>query len=289
MPPQQKAIYGIIGSPLKHSLSPAMHNAAFKALKADAVYKLFPLEEEKLPAFFTELKQKDNLIFGLNVTIPYKEKVIQYMDSLAPLAEKIQAVNTIVINKKRELIGYNTDAPGFLAHLAELGFNFNNKRVAILGAGGSARAIVSTLCLIPEHPLSVKIYNRTPERAQELMDDLSTRFNTDIIETVQGIDDLDVELADLLINTTSIGLSEEDGSLVGEELLHTDLLVYDLIYNPPETALLKSAKKKGAKVSNGLGMLYYQGILAFQHWANIQLDSELKKVMREALERAVRE
>ena len=286
---ENKVTYGIIGNPLNHSLSPAMHNAAFKALGIDAVYKLFPLKEDQLEDFFAELKQKKSSIFGLNVTVPYKEKALPFIDSLAPLVQKIQAVNTIVISKDRQLTGYNTDAPGFLAHLTELNFNTKNKRITILGSGGSARAIISTLCLIPERPLSIKVYNRTTDRARELIQDFSTRFNTDIIEVIHSVDDLDIELADLLINTTSVGLDNNDINLVSEEALHPNLLVYDLIYNPAETPLLKMAKKRGARVSNGLGMLYYQGVLAFQHWANIQLDLRVKKVMREALERAARQ
>ncbi len=286
---RNKTIYGIIGNPLHQSLSPAMHNAAFKALGVDAVYKLFPLEENELENFFAELKEINNPIFGLNVTVPYKEKILPYMNSLAPLAQKIQAVNTIVISQDRQLMGYNTDAPGFLAHLTELGFSTKDKRITILGAGGSARAIVSTLCLMPERPMSIKIYNRTPSRAKELIQDLSTRFNADTVEVANTVDELDLELADLLINTTSVGLNAEDIGFIPEGLLHRHLLVYDLIYNPSETALIKMAKKKGARVSNGLGMLYYQGVLALQHWANMQLDGHVKKVMREALERAVRQ
>jgi len=114
--------YGLIGNPLKHSLSPMMHNAAFKALEVEAVYKLFPLKEEDVKGFFEDLRQKDSPLFGLNATVPYKEEVLPYLDHLAPLAQKIGAVNTIVIDQERKLIGYNTDAPGFMAHLASFSF-----------------------------------------------------------------------------------------------------------------------------------------------------------------------
>ena len=143
------AIYGIIGNPVAHSLSPVMHNAAFKALKVNAVYKLFPLaDEEELKLFMEDLKEADNPIFGLNVTVPYKEKVLPYLDSIDPLAEKIGAVNTIVIDHKRKIRGFNTDGPGFLSHLAELKFDLKDKRVVVLGAGGTTRAIISVLCLV---------------------------------------------------------------------------------------------------------------------------------------------
>ena len=276
--------YGIIGYPVKHSLSPLMHNAAFKILEVDAVYKLFPLKEEDLKVFFDDLREKTNPIFGLNVTVPYKEKVIPYLDSLAPLAKRVGAVNTIVITQDRKLVGYNTDAPGFLAHLAELNFDLNNKRITILGAGGSARALITAMCFIPERPQSIRIYNRTASRAEELLKDIGERVDTSIIEIVQCIDDLNIELADLLINTTSLGLKAGDECLVSEDLLHSNILVYDLIYNPKETLLLKMAKVKGAQTANGLGMLFYQGVLAFQHWAGVQIQDKVKNKMREALE-----
>src|SRR3989338_9118446 len=117
-----KAIYGIIGFPLEHSLSPVMHNAAFTELGVDAEYKLFPLQEEALGDFFADLREKDSPIFGLNVTVPYKEAVIKYLDIISPFAQKVNAVNTIVISSERTLTGFNTDGPGFLTHLAELGF-----------------------------------------------------------------------------------------------------------------------------------------------------------------------
>ncbi len=283
----QKAVYGIVGNPLTHSLSPVMHNAAFQALGVEAIYKLFPLEENELDEFFAELKKTDSPVFGLNVTVPYKEKVLQYIDNLSPLAERIGAVNTIVINKKRKLVGYNTDAPGFMAHLVENKFDPTGKRIVVLGAGGATRAILTTLCLIPDRPESIKIYNRTSARLHELLADLGSRIDLSIVEPVMSVDDLNIELCDLLINTTSLGMKASDPALVDESLLHSHTLVYDLIYNPKETKLLKMARKKGAKTLNGLGMLFYQGVLSLEHWANVRVDDEIKIVMRQAVERAL--
>ena len=115
--------YGIIGYPVEHSLSPLMHNAAFKALGIKATYKLFPLQEEELDQFFKDLREEGSPIFGLNVTVPYKEKVMEYLDGVSLFAKKAMSVNTIVISPERKMTGYNTDGPGFLAHLAELKFN----------------------------------------------------------------------------------------------------------------------------------------------------------------------
>lgn len=282
------AVYGIIGWPLEHTLSPVMHNAAFRALEVDAVYESFPLQPDIFDRFFIDLKKPDSPIFGLNVTVPYKEKVIPYMDILSPLAQKINAVNTVVITKERKLIGYNTDAPGFLSHLAELEFNPAGKRVAMMGAGGSARAILATLCMIPDRPEAIRIYNRSTGRLTRLVDELSQLFDLSIVEVVDNTDDLNIELCDLLINTTSVGLKKNDPLLVDPDSLHANLLVYDLIYNPPVTPLLKAAHEREARIANGLGMLFYQGVLAFQHWANTQLEDDIKVIMRRSLEEALK-
>lgn len=281
--PKPKPTYGIIGFPVEHSLSPFMHNTAFKALGVDAEYKLFPLKEDELDLFFSNLQKPESLIFGLNVTVPYKEKVIPYLDNLTPFAKRAMSVNTIVISKDRKLVGYNTDGPGFLAHLTELGISSQNKRIAILGAGGTTRAILAAMCLLPEQPEVVRLYNRTTSHAEELVADLEQRINMSRVEVVPSVDDLNIELADILINTTSVGMKEDDPCLVNEEDLHANMLVYDVIYAPEETKLLKLARAKGAKTSNGLEMLFYQGILAFQHWANVQLDDTIKKKMRQSL------
>jgi len=284
---ERKSEYGIIGNPLGHSLSPLMHNAAFQHLQVEAVYNLFSLEEAELDSFFKQLRRPSSPIFGFNVTVPYKEKVLSFMDSLAPLAKKIGAVNTVVISPDRKRTGYNTDAPGFLAHLDELRWMTQNKRIAVLGAGGSARAIVTPLCLLPQRPKSIRIYNRHEGRLLSLLEDLSQRVDIGIVKGVKSVDDLDLKNCDMLINTTPIGLREDDPLLVEEDLLHPGLWVYDLIYNPKETLLLKMANQQGARTANGLGMLYYQGVLAFQHWVNIQLNDKVKKVMRQALEKGV--
>lgn len=280
---QSISTYGLIGFPLGHSLSPVMHNTAFKALDLDATYKLLPLQEDHLDHFFKELKKEGSPIFGLNVTVPYKESVISYLDTLSPYAKKVKAVNTIVIGKDRKLTGFNTDGPGFLAHLAELGVKTKDKNVVLLGAGGAARAVLSTLCMIPERPQSIKIFDIEHEKAKKLVVDLSEGLDLSIVEVAQSIDDLNVASADLLINATPIGLKESDHALIEEELLHSNMFVYDLVYNPAETKLLKMAAARGAKTSNGLGMLFYQGVLAFQHWAEVQLPDEIKEKMRQAL------
>lgn len=283
-----KTTYGIIGYPLSHSLSPFMHNAAFKALDVPAEYKLFPLKEEELSDFFVELREKSSPIFGLNVTVPYKETVIKYLNSLSPFALEVNAVNTIVVTDDRKLIGHNTDGAGFLTHLVELGFKADNKRIAIIGAGGTTRSILTVLCLLPTRPQSIRIYNRTKENLTAMLDNLKERVDMSIVTAVDTVDELNVELADLLINTTSVGLKKDDPVLIGENVLHRDMLVYDVIYNPAETKLLALAAKKGAKISNGLGMLFFQGVLSLQHWADMTIEDRVKAKMREALNEALK-
>ncbi len=281
----QITTYGLIGYPLGHSLSPLMHNTAFRALDVDALYTLFPLKEEEIEPFLRDLKLENSPIFGLNVTVPYKETVVPFLDSMSPYAQKVMAVNTIVIDEERNLIGHNTDGPGFLVHLTELKCSLQEKRVAILGAGGAARAIVSVLCLEERGPQSVRLYDVDRERAKFLVKDLGQRMDASRVEVADSIDDLNVEIADILINATPIGLKKDDPVLVSEELFHEGLFVYDLIYNPAETPLLKMAVLHGCQVSNGLGMLLHQGILAFQHWAGAELSPVIREQMRLSLQR----
>ncbi len=283
-----KAIYGLVGYPVSHSLSPLMHNTAFAELGVDAEYKLFSLKEEELESFFKDLRKTDSPIFGLNVTIPYKEKVIKYLDGLSPYAAKTLAVNTIVIGPKRNLQGHNTDGPGFLAHLSKLEVATQGKRVSLLGCGGAARAIVSVLCLLPDRPASIRIYDVDKIKAIQLVSDLKSRLDTSIVQVVDSIDDLNIELADILINATPVGMKEADPCLVDNSLFHKNLFVYDLIYNPAETKLLKAAKARGANGSNGLGMLFCQGVLAFQHWAGVELEQKIKDKMLESLKKGLR-
>ncbi len=282
----KKTTYGLVGYPLGHSLSPVLHNTAFKTLEVEAEYVLFPMPRDEVKGFFEALRDEDSHIFGLNVTIPHKEAVIPYLDAVDPFAEKVGAVNTVTIGKGRTLTGYNTDGPGFLAHLVEEGFIADKKRISILGAGGAARALVAVFCLLKVRPETVKIYDVDKEKALALLRDLGTRLDVSAVQVVDTIDDLDIELADLLINATPVGMKAGDPCLVNAELIHPHLMVYDLVYNPAETPLLKMAKTRGAKAVNGLRMLFYQGVLAFQRWAEMPVPEPVKEEMWQALYKA---
>ena len=276
MTPAEKEIYGLIGSPLKHSLSPLMHNAAFGALKIDAEYRLFELKAEELTGFFGSLREKN--IHGLNVTVPYKEKVIPYLDNVSHEAGVIGAVNTVrVTDEGRE--GFNTDGQGFIKNLKEdLGFEPRGKKVVILGAGGASRAISVYLC--KENPAYISVYDVDSNKASKLASHLQENFRGVAVNSFASIEDVHLGEADLLVNATPVGLKESDPAVIDVALPGKDTLVYDLIYNPRETKLLKLAKDRGLRVSNGLGMLLYQGMLTFEIWTGRPAP---KEVMRKAL------
>lgn len=276
----QPKIYGLIGYPVKHSLSPVMHNAAFRAMKINAQYRLFPLKEEEIPAFIRGLRQ--NNIYGLNVTVPYKEKIIPFLDKLSKEAGLIGAVNTIKVFPDR-LEGFNTDGQGFITHLTkDLGFSLKSKSVAILGAGGASRAI--SVYLSKAKPGSIAIYDIDKVKLNSLVNYLKENFKDVDFKCADSIEELNLEECNLLINATPIGMKKSGPCLVKKEMLHKNLWVYDLIYNPPETKLLSLAKKIGARASSGLGMLLYQGMLSFELWI---VRKAPKKVMEKALKEAI--
>ena len=276
MTPSPK-IFGLIGYPVKHSLSHLMHNAAFRALNLDARYGLFELKPQELKNFLESLSQKN--IYGLNVTIPYKEQVIPFVDRLSAQARLIGAVNTIrALQDKLE--GFNTDGEGFLKHITEdLGFSPEGKTVSVIGAGGAAKAV--TVYLGKAGVKRVTIYDTQEEKLKKLLAHLKISFKGTEFNQAHSIEGLKINNSDLLVNATPIGMKESDPLIVSEGEMHRGLLVYDLIYNPKETKLLKLGKEKGAMVSNGLGMLLYQGMLSLEIWTG---KIAPKEVMRKALE-----
>ncbi len=269
-------IYGVLGFPSRHSLSPLMHNAAFSALNIDAKYQVFEIEPKDLDVFMHSLSKGN--ISGLNVTVPYKEKVIPFLTSISAEAKLIGAVNTIKIGDKA-LEGFNTDADGFLKHLTQdLRFDPAAKSIAIIGAGGASRAVSVGLCRL--NPKKLSIYDVDGAKLLTLVNHLKANFNHIEFNPVSSADKLGIEEADLLVNATPMGMKASDHCLVEEKSLHAGLLVYDLIYNPKETKLLALAKKCGANASNGLGMLLYQAMASFEIWT---VQKAPKDVMWDAL------
>lgn len=255
----------VIGDPVEHSMSPAMHNAAFKEIGLDWVYVALRVRAEKLAAAIEGVRAFD--MPGINVTIPHKIQVIPLLDGLNPLAEKIGAVNTVV-NENGVLTGFNTDASGFLRALTENGIRPEGTSGVILGAGGASRAISFALANTRVAPV---ILNRASglERAKQLAATVSKTTGTETIALELNRGNLTDALkkADILVNSTSVGMSPDtENSLVPAELLRPDLVVYDIVYNPVKTRLLREAEAAGAATVSGVDMLVWQGAVAFELW-----------------------
>ena len=273
-------IYGVIGDPIEHSMSPAMHNAAFRELGLDFVYVAFKVSKDSLSNAIHGMRALN--IKGLNVTIPHKVTVIPLLDKLDPLAEKIGAVNTIV-NDKSILTGYNTDADGFLQVLLEKGTEPKGKNVVILGAGGASRAISFILA---ERGANLIILNRKLELdwAEELALQISQLFNkkTTALELNEKNSAKALEKAHILVNATSVGMHPDiNKTPVSSTLLKAGLTVFDIVYNPLQTRLRKDADAVGAWTISGLDMLAWQGALAFEKWTGRKAPVEL--MQREAM------
>ncbi|MEN4006612.1 MAG: shikimate dehydrogenase [Methanobacteriaceae archaeon] len=259
-------VTGIIGNPVEHSLSPLMHNAAFKYLSLDYIYVPFLVLENALEDAIRGSKSLN--IKGLNVTIPHKTEVIRYLDSVDNMTELIGAVNTIKFSENHAK-GFNTDGIGAVKAIEEVS-SVKNKKIIILGAGGAARAIAFQILL--EGAGSLVIANRTPENAINLQKDIVEKLSFDV-KTADFGKALENELldADILINTTPIGMypHTDDEPIVKSEMMHENLIVNDIVYNPLKTGLLREAENCGAKTVSGIKMLIYQGVEAFKIWTGI--------------------
>jgi shikimate dehydrogenase len=261
----QTKLLCIIGYPIEHSMSPVMHNAVIKELNLDYVYLGFSVFPNNLKSAVKALKTLN--IKGINVTIPFKEKIIKYLDEIDPIGRKIGAVNTIK-NEDGYLIGKNTDAEGSLKAILNSGYDISGRNVLMLGAGGAARALCYGLA---NDVHKITIVNRTEKRAEKLARELNRNFGIAVESKKFSITILKEETkkTDFLINTTPIGMyPNADNTPISVEYLHEDLFVFDIIYNPLETKLLKSAYEHGCKILGGLDMLVYQGASAFEWWTN---------------------
>jgi shikimate dehydrogenase len=264
-------IIGIIGENIENSLSPLIHNQIILKHSLDFCYLPFQVKEEDLDKAIQGIRALN--IRGVNITFPYKEKVIEFLDEAEESARRIGAVNTIV-NNKGILTGYNTDVIGFKKSLQDNGkFVIKEKKAVILGAGGAARGVIYTL--LEEGIEEISIFNRTLEKAVKIKQDFSPFFprsNINIFSFEQDNIKDKIKEANLLVNATSIGMASQidNTPLPNEKLFHPNLLVYDLIYHPAKTLFLKQAKRAGAKTINGLPMLVYQGIESFYLWTGLK-------------------
>jgi len=252
-------LFGVIGHPIGHSLSPVMQTAALRALRVRARYEPFDVP----PRFLSPILRALTLagVEGLNVTVPLKQTVIPFMDRLDVSARDIGAVNTIVIRNRR-LSGYNTDAAGFLLALRDLGWKPKPVRAVILGAGGAARAVAWALSRQPGSQLLIA--NRHPARARALVRWLK-RISPRVGAQAVGLSQVKVSNADLLVNATAVGMKSSDGPPVDIRGLHRGMMVYDLVYNRP-TTLVQAARRRGCVAAGGLSMLLYQGAESLRLW-----------------------
>ena len=275
---------GIIGYPIAHSISPAMHNAAFKRLGLDFEYVPFEVKPEDLRSAIDGLRDKG--VVGFNVTIPHKEAIIPLLDEVTKLPRTIGAVNTVRIEGQK-LVGYNTDGAGFLESLKiDAGIEPKDKDFVLLGAGGAARAVA--VMLAGSEAKSVIVTDIDAKKGDALVNYVGSQFETRMEffpEKDSGLLKA-ISEADVVINATPIGMHprEDECPLPPNSVLRAQCSVFDLVYNPPETKLMKIAKEKGSNAVNGLGMLVRQGALSFTIWTGLTAPIDVMwKAAKEAL------
>ena len=261
-------IYGLVGHPLEHTASPAIHNAAFRALGLNAVYLVFDVEPTMFEDAIKGLKALK--VCGFNVTIPYKERIIPLLTHVDPSAARVGAVNTVKLDGG-SLIGYNTDVAGFLAPLLELNLKLNEITALILGAGGAAKACVRAL--LDAGCRELIVLNRSLERALNLSKQHSNKLKVGPLNEESLKEAL--SRATLVVNTTPVGMYPNvDESIIPKALLRSNLIVYDLVYRPPQTKLLKEAKEVGATTIPGYKMLLEQAAESFRIWTGLEPPKE---------------
>ena len=267
---QQTKLYGVMGYPIGHSLSPILHNAAFRVCGINAVYLAFESRDaERCLSGMRALGIK-----GMSITIPHKSKVIPLLDELDPLAKSIGAVNTIV-NDSGRLVGHNTDAIGALRSIEEKVL-LSGMRCLLIGAGGAARAIGF---ILKDKGIALSVVNRSSDRGEALAGKLHCPYIP--------LDEVGKHNADMIIQTTPVGMYPHVNQCpVPEQLFKKDMLVMDIIYNPLETQLLKEAKDHGCIVIDGLSMFIYQGAEQFELWTGVHPPvSEMRRAVEEALQK----
>lgn len=268
----------LLGSPVEHSLSPAMHNSAFAALDLDYRYLAFDIKSNELPDVIKAFREMN--VKGFNLTMPLKKEIIPLIDELSPAAELSRSVNTVT-NIDGHLYGDTTDGRGFLMALSESGFSYSGKSAVILGAGGASMSIcteaaltgLKKLCIFKRNNSS---FSDTVSFAKRLNSETNCRV---IVRSFDDSDQLENEIstADLLINATNVGMNQDISSLVPMKYLRKNLFVADLIYSPDMTTLLKDAKSTGALFMNGKYMLMYQGACSFKEWTSVDMPIDVIK------------
>ena len=262
----------VVANPIKHSISPFIHNSAFQATETNGVYLAWEVKATDLSETVANIRRYQ--MFGINLSMPYKEQVIPYLDQLSEEARLIGAVNTVV-NQEGTLIGYNTDGKGFFKSLPS--FKISGKRMTLLGAGGAAKSILAQAILDCADQISVFVRSSSMEKTRIYLEKLrvETDFKVDLydLENVQILQEI-IHQSDLLVNATSLGMDGKSSPVPTNLTLPPQVLVADIIYQPFETPFLQWAKSQGNVAVNGLGMLLYQAAEAFKLWTGKEMPTD---------------
>ncbi len=267
-------IFCVIGHPIEHSMSPIMWNPALQELGLDYVYLAIDVHPKNLEKAISGIRSLD--IKGINVTSPHKESIIRYLDEIDPIALKIGAVNTIK-NEEGFLKARNTDASGAKKALLDIGCKISGKNIVFLGSGGVARSLAYIMAEEANH---IILTDLVVERAIAVANEIKEKMNADIEGKISNKNNIyeGLKKADILINATPIGMYPKvKDTPLSKDLLHGDLFVFDVVYNPLETRLIKEAVEIGCQTLGGLDMLVNQGILAFEWWTNQNPNRSLMK------------
>ncbi len=272
---------GLIGSPIAHSISPKMHNLSFQALDLDYVYLAFDIGQSDFKKSVEGLKEIG--ILGYNVTMPYKVRIVEMMDELSPASQLAQACNTVVIRDGR-MIGHTTDGAGFMRSVADYGHDIIGKKMSILGAGGAATSIISQASLDGVKEIDIfrrkrpEVWEKTIAFAQKVMEGTDCKVN---VYDFADVEQMRVSFAEsaILVNATSVGMAPEADTcpISDASLLHPELVVYDIVYNPRKTMLYEMAKAAGCPAYNGLSMMLFQGAASFKCWTGKEMPVDLIK------------
>jgi len=271
---------GLFASPSTHSVSPIIHNNAFEKLGINFAYLSFEVNKDNLKEAVQSIKTLN--MRGVNLSMPNKKEVIQYLDEISETAKLSQSVNTIV-NDNGILKGYSTDGKGFFKSLEEEKIFVKDKNITILGTGGASIAIISQAVFEGIKNIFVFKRDKNWEEQKKILDNIANKTNSQI--ELFSLEDKNIlkrkiEESDLLINATSVGMKENISLIEDKNFLRKDLIVCDIIYNPAKTKLLQIAEKEGCKIINGIGMLLYQGALSFELWTNRKMPVDyIKEIM----------
>ncbi|WP_304354759.1 shikimate dehydrogenase [Brachyspira innocens] len=267
----------LFASPCRHSISPIMHNEAFNKLNLNYIYLAFEVDKNNLKDAVNSIKTLN--MRGVNLSMPNKKEVIKYLDKISEVAELTQSVNTIV-NDNGILTGYSTDGEGFIKSLEEENIFIKDKNITILGTGGASIAIISQAALYGVKEIYVFKRDTNWSEQKKIIDNIAEKTNCSIelfsLEN-RSILKRKIDNSSILINATSVGMKEDVSLIEDKTFFRDDLVVSDCIYSPAKTKLLKIAEKEGCKIINGMGMLLYQGALAFELWTNEKMPVECIK------------